>query len=319
VSTGPADTHLGLEDLIAAATGQAPGAPAREHLARCQTCRAEANRWDLVAAGIRGLAATPAAAPQAPQPARPQLGPRFLARSPRRTILATSAAAAIVLAAATGAGVAAGVVHISVGSGSSGSSAGPALTAVSGCSALQEATGTLQQVNGTTLVIKTASGQPVTVTTTPSTFLSMSGPLVSDITDGAQVRVRGNSTGGTISASTVTVGKPFNAIASAAGPAPVDGTVTSATTTGFTLVTTTGTRIPVTTSAGTLVVLPHATPAQLQDGATTYAIGKAGPHGTLSARAIVTVQQLPQGDISVHTRSCSPSSIALALGSLTGS
>ena len=81
-----------------------------------------------------------------------------------------------------------------------------------GCATLEQADGTLEQVNGTSLVIKTASGQPVTVTTAASTFVSMSGPLLSDITDGASVDVRGSSSDGTIAAAIVTVGPPFSAV-----------------------------------------------------------------------------------------------------------
>ena len=61
--------HLDLEDLIAGASGQPAGDRAREHLAGCEHCRREANRWNLVADGVRGLAAT---APGAAQPARPR-------------------------------------------------------------------------------------------------------------------------------------------------------------------------------------------------------------------------------------------------------
>ena len=138
-------------------------------------------------------------------------------------------------------------------------------------------------MNGTSLVIKTASGQPVTVTTTASTFMSMSGPLLSDITDGASVDVRGASSDGTIAAAIVTVGQPFSAV----NPprfVPVQGTVSDASTAGFTLVTSSGTRIPVTTSSDTLVVVPHASPGQLRVGTAIFAIGHAGPDGTLSAR-----------------------------------
>ena len=53
MNAGPADTHLDLGDLIAEVTGQAVDDRAREHLARCEHCRAEANRWDLVAGGGR--------------------------------------------------------------------------------------------------------------------------------------------------------------------------------------------------------------------------------------------------------------------------
>ena len=75
MNAGPADTrspHLDLEDLIAEVTGQATDDRAREHLARCEHCRAEANRWNLVADGVRGLAAD---TPETAQPARPRHTP----------------------------------------------------------------------------------------------------------------------------------------------------------------------------------------------------------------------------------------------------
>src|SRR5215469_10718514 len=58
MNTDPASTrspHLDLEDLIEEITGQAIGGRAREHIAACERCRAEANRWTLVADGVRGL------------------------------------------------------------------------------------------------------------------------------------------------------------------------------------------------------------------------------------------------------------------------
>jgi hypothetical protein len=320
MNAGSADTHfshLDLGDLIAQVSGQPIDDRARGHLAGCEICRTEANRWDLVAGGVRGLAATaPEAAqqpePQQPQPQPRQRGPRILASPGQRTVLAVSAAAGLVLLGAIGYAVTTGSTrHISGGSGSAG------LTAVGGCSALEQASGMLEQVNGSSLVIKTASGQLVTVTTTASTFMSMSGPLLSEITNGASVMVRGSSSGGTIAAAFVTVGQPFSAV-SPPGFVPVRGTVSDASAAGFTLVTTGGTRIPVTTSAGTLVVVPHASPGQLQDGAATFALGHAGPDGTLSAQAVATVAQLPQGHTSVSARGCSPASIAEALGVLSG-
>jgi hypothetical protein len=84
MNAGPADTrssHLDLEDLIAEVTGRPVDARAREHLTRCEHCRAEANRWDLVAGGVRGLAA---AAPEPAQPSQPRpTRPRVLAGAPR--------------------------------------------------------------------------------------------------------------------------------------------------------------------------------------------------------------------------------------------
>src|ERR1700722_3825161 len=99
MNAGHADTrspHLDLGDLIAEVNGQAIDDRAREHLTRCEHCRAEVSRWDLVAGGVRALAA---AAPAAAQPARPRhTRPRVLAGPWRRAMLvAGSAAAALVL------------------------------------------------------------------------------------------------------------------------------------------------------------------------------------------------------------------------------
>jgi hypothetical protein len=305
MNTGSADTrspHLDLADLIAEANGQPVDDQAREHLTHCEHCRTEASRWDLVAGGVRGLAAD---APQVAQPARPRhTRPRVLAGPRRRTVLLASAAAALVLVAAAGYGAATALTR---------HASGTVLTAVGGCATLRQAEGTLERVNGTSLVIKTASGQPVTVTTTASTAVSMSGPLLSAIKDGASVVVRGHSSGGTIAAAIVTVGPPFSAV-NPPGFVPVQGTVSAAGTAGFTLVTSSGSRLPVTTSGDTLVIVPHASLGQLQNGTTLFALGQAGPHGTLTARAVAAVSQLPAGaQLHVTTRGCSAAAIAAGL------
>jgi hypothetical protein len=304
--------HLDLGDLIAEAAGQPIGDRARKHLAACEHCQLEANRWNLVAEGVRGLAA---AAPETAQPARPRRGrarQRVLAGPWRRAMLvAGSAAAALVLLA--GVGALTGLVHVHL----SGTRTETALTAVTGCTQLEQADGTLEQAHGSSLIIKTASGQPVTVTTTASTFVSMSGALLSDITDGTSAMVRYRPSGGTIAAAIVTVGPPFSAV-NPPGFVAVRGTVSDASTAGFTLVTSRGTRVPVTTSGGTLVVIPHASPGQLPVGATIFAVGLAGPDGTLSARAVAAVSQLPAGGhLNVSVRDCSPSSITEALGAIS--
>jgi hypothetical protein len=319
MNAGPADTrspHLDLGDLIAEVTGQPVDDRAREHLARCEHCRAEANRWDVVAAGVRGLAA---AAPQAAPPARPRhTRLRVLPGPGRRTVLAVGVAAALVLAGVVGYG-ASRFVHISFGT--AGTGAGPVLTAVSGCSALEEAAGTLEQVNGSSLVIKTASGQPVTVTTTASTFLAMSGPLRSDITDGASVTVGGPSSDGTIGALFVSVGNPARSHPRVPSSiVVVKGTVSNASAAGFTVVTSGGTRVPVMTSGDTTVNIPNARPDQLPIGASAFALGRAGRDGTLSARAVAVIQPVQQGNIhanvQVHVKNCSAASIdnAFAFG-----
>jgi hypothetical protein len=335
MNAGPADTrspHLDLGDLIAEVTGQPIADLAREHLARCEHCRAEANRWDLVAAGVRDLAD---ATPETVRPARPghsrlghtRLGrsrpgptspghsrPRVLASARRRPMLAIGAAAALALLGVAGYRATAAVTR---------HPAGTVLTAVSGCAQLEQASGTLEQVNGTSLVIKTASGQPVTVTTTASTRVSVAGPLRSDITDGTPVIVLGPSSDGTIAATSVTLAPPPNAtLTPPPGWVIVRGAVSDASAAGFTVVTSGGARVPVTTSSGTFVVVASASLGQLQAGVTTVAVGRAGPDGTLSAGGVVQsqpVQQSPGGPTqNIHFSAgvhggCSPASVANAL------
>jgi hypothetical protein len=314
MNADPTDTrypHLDLADLIAGAAGQPVGDRAREHLAGCEHCQRDANRWNLVAEGVRGLAA---AAPETARPARPgRTRGRVLAGPWGRAVLvAGSVAAAFILL--VGVGVVSGFVHVHL----SGPGTQTNLAAVTGCSQLEQADGTLEQVNGSSLVVKTADGQPVTVTTTATTFVSSSGALLSDITDGASVMVRGSVSDGTIKAAIVTVGQPFSAV-NPAGFVPVQGTVSDASTAGFTLVTSGGTQIPVTTSGDTLVVVPHASPGQLQVGTAIFAVGHAGPDGTLSAIAVAAVSQLPAGRLhtGVSVKDCSPPSIVVALGRIS--
>jgi hypothetical protein len=315
MNAGPADTrspHLDLGALIAKVTGQPVDERAREHLARCEHCRAEANRWDLVAGGVRGLTA---ATPEMAQPARPRhTRPAVFAGPRRRTMLAASVAAALVLLGGAAYGAITALTR---------HTPGPALTAVSGCAGIELTNGTLEQVNGSSLVIKTASGQPVTVTTTASTRVSVAGALLRDITDGTSVIALGRSSGGTIAAASVTVGPPPGGtsgkgtlrVTPPPGWVVVQGTVSDASTAGFTVVTSGGTRVPVTTSGDTFVVVPHASLGQLQAGTPTVAVGHAGPHRTLSA--IGVLQQPPGGQFKVQfnvtARGCSPASLADAL------
>jgi len=313
MNADPADTrdpHLDLEDLIARAAGQPMGERASAHLASCGRCRDEANRWNLVADGVRGLAA---AAPGTAQPARPRRTRRRALGGPLRRALVVAGGVAAAFVLFVGIGEITGFAHVDL----SGSGTRTALTAVTGCTQLQQADGTLERVNGSSLVIKTASGQPVTATTTATTFVSMSGALLSDITDGASVVVHGYGSDGTIAAAIVTVGQPFNAV-NPAGFVAVQGTVSDSSTAGFTLVTSTGTRVRVTTSGGTLVVVPHASPGQLRAGTTIFAVGHAGPDGTLSAQAVAAISQLPSGmHVGVSVKDCSTRSVIEALGAIS--
>lgn len=306
-------THLDLEDLIAEVNGQAIGDRAREHLAGCAQCRREANRWNLVAGGIRDLAAEAA---EVPEPARPPRTGRRVPAGPWRRVMVVAGSAAAALVLLVGAGIASGVVHVHLsGSGSSTTT----LTAVSGCARLQQASGTLERVSGADVVIKTASGQLVTVTATPATRLSASGALRGAIADGAAVSVAGLSAHGTIAADLVIVGAGPQL--TVPGVATARGTVAGAGAAGFAVVTSAGTRVPVTTSGTTAVTVFNASLGQLQDGARTTVLGDAGPHGTLSALAVVQPPTWPAG---AHTavsavRDCSPTSVnhailALAVG-----
>ena len=198
-------------------------------------------------------------------------------------MLAASVAAALVLLG--------GAAYGAIAALPPGTRPGPALTAVSECAGTELANGTLEQINGTSLVIGTASGQPVTVTTSASAGVSVAGALLSDITDGAPVIALGPSSGGTIAATSVTVGPPPGngeghlTVTPPPGAGSLSrGTVSDASTAGFTVVTSGGARVPVITSGDTFVVVPHASLGQLQAGTPTVAVGHAGPHRTLSAR-----------------------------------
>jgi anti-sigma factor RsiW len=303
-----ADPHVDLEDLIAEVTGQAIDDRAREHLASCEHCRAEENRWDLVADGVRGLAAaTPEVAPPA---ARPRfIGTPALAGPRQRTILAASAAAALVLIGGASYGMSDALTGHAPGPAGTGATTA-ALTAVQGCAGLKQADGTLEQVNGSSLVIKMASSQPVTVTTTASTKVSVLGARLSDITDGASVMVAGHGSDGTIAAQNVSLGSQpgRGKVQVPPGIVAVRGTVSDASAGGFTVVTSHGTRVPVTTSSKTSVSIPQASLGQLQAGATTIAVGYVGRDGTLSAKGVLSGRpgKLEVGD-------CSPASIDAAI------
>jgi hypothetical protein len=312
MNTDPADTrspHLDLGDLIADVTGQPVAGPAREHLASCAQCQLEANRWNLVADGIRGLAAT---TPEAPQQARPwQTRRRVLPPPVRHALLAVgSVAAALVLLLAIGSAL--GVVHVHFSGGGSRTT----LAAVTGCAQLEQASGTLERVNGSSVVIKAPSGQLVTVTTTAATRISASGALVSDITDGATVTVAGASSYGAIAADLVLVG--YETSLNIPGAAVVQGTVSGVSSAGFTVVTSAGTQVTVTTSDGTDVTVTPASLGMLQVGGSTLVVGHAGPNGTLSALGVIQPPDWPAGaHTEVRVSDCSPASINHELLALT--
>lgn len=234
----------------------------------------------------------------------------MLARPVRRALqLAGGVAAALILL--FGAGIVAGLVHVHL----SGSGAGTSVTSVSGCPRLRQAIGTVEQASGGHVVIRTASGQLITVTTTKGTRLTASGALPGDITDGAAVVVAGTGSGGTIAADYVVVGsRPSLTVP---GVVTVTGTVSDAGAAGFTVVTSAGTRVRVTTSGATVVTVFHASPGQLQAGARTIALGYARPDGTLSALAVLQPPGWPAGaHASMTVHGCSRGAISHAIMAL---
>jgi hypothetical protein len=196
-----------------------------------------------------------------------------------------------------------------------GNSSETTLTAVTGCAQLEQADGTLERVNGSSVVIKTASGQPVTVTTTATTKVTASGALLGEITDGAAVLVAGTGSDGTITADLILVNGP--ASLNIPGTVTVRGTVSDVTAAGFTVITSGRTRVRVTTSDGTSVTVFQASLGQLQVGGGTVVIGRPGPDGLLSALGVVQPPTWPSGaHTSVSMRDCSPASIDHAIMAL---
>jgi hypothetical protein len=181
-----------------------------------------------------------------------------------------------------------GVAHIHFGNNGTET----ALTAVTGCAQLQQADGTLERVNGSSVVIKTASGQPVTVTTTATTKVTASGALAGDITDGATVLVAGAGSDATIMADLVLVNGP--ALLNIPGTVTVRGIVSDETTAGFTVITSGGTRVAVTTSGGTSVTVFDASLGQLQAGGRHWSRRQVG-HDDAAQGPLVMVKPKASG------------------------
>jgi hypothetical protein len=284
--------------------------------------RLAAGREHLLAAAMAEQGRAEGAPPAWPRHA----GLRAPAGSRRHAVLAASAAAALVLLGGAGYGAAAALTGHAPGTAGTAAKAA-VLTSVSGCATLKQVSGTLEQVNGSSLVLKTSSGQSVTVTTSAATRVATVVGQLSDITDGAPVTVTGPGSDGTIAAQVVGLGNPAppnpqkNAPANgglvqthtqtAQGDVTVSGTVSDASATGFTVIESDGAQIPVTTSSDTLVKIRQASLSELQTGATTIAVGYAGPDRTLSAMLIA--QPLPGGRFMLSVQGCSSSSIQHAI------
>jgi hypothetical protein len=325
--------HLDIEELLAEATGTLLSDKAKVHLVACPACRRDAERWAIVARGARRLvAATPAPASYLPEDSssgrsdshvgsyQRDAHPTGNRRLSRRAYLGAAAAALLV--------VAAGSYGLLAGFGGPGSRpatrGGPrtvlaGLTAVKGCSGLDETLGTLDEVVGPNLVVKTSDGQSVTVATSASTKVSreVSGSL-DDVHDGAQVVVETTQSNGTTVAQSIGVGMgnvigklkqlpippvlPVKAGGTAIAPklGLASGTVADASTGGFTVVEPDGTAVAViTTRSTTVTVLSAAGMSSLETGEFTVAVGTTRTSATLEADSVeqeaVSPSVLPNG------------------------
>jgi hypothetical protein len=229
--------------------------------------------------------------------------------------LAAVAAAALLLAGGTAYGLTAGL----------GNSAAPAphhtmttgLTTVSGCVSVKIAMGTLEQIHGTTLVLRTLNGQRQIVTTSSRTKVTMFRAPLSSIADGERASVFGTRSPGKVAAQGVITGLAGHSTfrVSPASLTAFTGTVTQATRGGFVLVTSTGTHVPVTTSSRTNVMVFRASLSRLQIGAGVLAVGHPGPAGTLAAFSVLSVPHLPNPAHFqfIQPHGCSPSAITTSV------
>jgi hypothetical protein len=283
------NAHLDIDDLL---TGSA-GERVRAHLDDCADCRTEAARWETVGNAVCGLMAGTT------EPALPAFPTgRWQSRRSRTALVASAAAAALVLGGA-GYGLTAALAR------SAPAVTIVSLTAVSGCDGLEQADGTLAQVNGSSVVVTTSSGQRVTATTSASTRFSVYGVPLSAITDGASVTVLGPESDGRLQASHILLDGTGGGPMSGDGP-PGAGTVADVTSSGFTLDEPGGTRVAVSTSGETGVMLLQAGLSQLRTGGYTIAVGYPQANGTLAA---IAVNEPPSSKARVQFQGCTPASV----------
>jgi hypothetical protein len=309
------EPHLDLGELLAGVAGESLSEQARDHLASCRDCRSETQRWGATSDGTRLLVAATKLPPW-------QFPAETITRRPGRRALLTAAAAAAVLAAAGG---------TTWGLMSGGAAPTAALTAVTGCPGLAAISGTLEQIDGTQLVVRTPDGQTVTISTNSDTTVNteVTGSL-SDITDGAGVIVHGTPQGGVLAAQNVLAnmaqllpdqGRPTGKIPQGPkgrpGPGIAAGTVSDVHAGGFTVTRLAGGQVHVTTSAATVVdTLTPGRVGALRTGVHLIAVGRSGPDGTLAASTVEQGASLPQIETPPSRSAagtCDPSGVASAM------
>jgi hypothetical protein len=204
------------------------------------------------------------------------------------------------------------------------------LTAVTGCPGLAATSGTLEQIDGTQLVVQTWDGQTVTVTTSGSTTVrAEAAGSVSDITDGTSVIVHGTPQDTTLAAQNVLANLaqllPHGGRRSGRIPPPhavkqrpaIAGTASEVHAGGFTVTQQGGPPVHVTTSAATVVdTLVAASFGQLRTGVRVIAVGQSAPDGDLAASTVeqgATLPQIKTPPSRSAAGTCAPSGVASAI------
>jgi hypothetical protein len=289
--------HVPVEEL---ASGRL-GASGREHLRHCADCQQQLREWaatrdavDLMISDSRppeglidDVLAIVTREPINRRARRP--ASRWRAGRERRARLAAAAAVLVVVAGGAGYGI-----YDLAGSPGRSLVQPAAVTAVAGCSGLESVTGTLQTIEGSTLVIRSADGSTVRITTAVGTHtIRQQSASMAAIRDGEAVIVTGTYSDGSLKAARVGQLSAVPPVPSSADAARIlnqgqaVGTLADLAAGRFAVVEPGGNRVAVTTSSSTRVIatLP-ADPARLQIGARTAAVGKAGPNGTLVASTL---------------------------------
>jgi hypothetical protein len=313
------EPHLDLEELLAGVAGDPLSEQSRNHLACCADCHTESQRWGATSDAARLLVASTALPPW-------QFPAATAARWRRRRALVIGTAAAAVVVA--GGGTTWGVISGGAGTPAS-TTAG--LTAVTGCPGLAATSGTVEQIDGTRLVVKTWDGPTVTVTTSGSTTVrAETTGSVSDITDGTRVIVHGTPQDTTLAAHNVLANMaqlmPHQSRPSGRIPVPpkagqrpgiAAGTASDVHAGGFTVTEPAGPPVHVTTSAATVVdTLAPASLGQLRTGVRVIAVGQSGPDGTLTASTVeqgATIPQIETPPSRSAAGTCDPSGVASAI------
>jgi hypothetical protein len=275
----------------------------------------------------------------------------------RNAVVAVAGAAALVAAGAGysltaaqgGTGASRGTADASGGANASANSrshAQPAiaagLTAVRGCPGMYITAGTLEQANGTQLVVQPVHDRHhVTVDTSASTAITRpaSGTL-SDITDGSRVQVQGTWSGQQLAATEVGIEAALPAppvpkfpanghvrthvIKGSLGPPFATGTAVDVHDGGFTVILHNPIAIPgartrvqvITSSATEVVGRVSASASQLDLRSNVVAVGPIGASGVMAASAVaessIIGTLLAGGPIALKPAGCSAAAITTA-------